>query len=162
MKTKKDLAALLAREHLANAPQGLFFNFGSDQDFADSSRSLLLPLPAGWACRTATTTPRLTRSQRRFGRSIWSHVQKMLQLLGDPPDAAKREAATIMQIETALAKASLTRVEQRDPHNLFHKMDRKQLQALTPDFDWDTYLKVGGIGQVKHLQRDRAKVLSGS
>jgi endothelin-converting enzyme/putative endopeptidase len=53
-----------------------------------------------------------------------------------------------MQIETALAKASLTRVEQRDPHNLFHKMDRKQLQALTPNFDWNTYLKTAGIDQV--------------
>ena len=75
----------------------------------------------------------------------------MLELLGDKPfrrPNAKRQ--TIMQIETAslLAKASLTRVEQRDPHNLFHKMDRAQLQALTPDFDWNTYLKVGGIDQV--------------
>ena len=46
-----------------------------------------------------------------------------------------------MKIETALASASLTRVQRRDPHNLFHKMDRTQLQALTPDFDWNVYLK---------------------
>ncbi|HET9364439.1 MAG TPA: M13 family metallopeptidase, partial [Candidatus Angelobacter sp.] len=76
------------------------------------------------------------------------HVQNMLQLLGDAPATAKSESQKIMEIETALAKASLTRVEQRDPHNLFHKMDRKQLQALTPSFDFDTYLKAGGIGQV--------------
>src|SRR5258707_2246396 len=37
-KTKKDLAALLARQHLSNSTGGLFFNFGSDQDFADSSQ----------------------------------------------------------------------------------------------------------------------------
>ncbi len=34
-----------------------------------------------------------------------------------------------MDIETALAKASLTRVEQRDPHNLFHKMKPSQLRS---------------------------------
>ena len=39
-----------------------------------------------------------------------------------------------MDIETALAKASLTRVEQRDPYKLFHKLTRAQLQALTPVF----------------------------
>ena len=67
-----------------------------------------------------------------------------------------------MQIETALAKASLTRVEQRDPHNLFHKMDRKQLQALTPSFDWDTYLEDRRHWPGQYLQRDRTQVLSGS
>ena len=45
-----------------------------------------------------------------------------------------------MAIETALAKASLTRVEQRDPYKLFHKMTPAELQALTPSFDWDDYL----------------------
>ena len=56
-----------------------------------------------------------------------------------------------MKLETALAKASLTRVEQRDPHNLFHKMDREQVQALTPEFDWNAYLKVAGIGGVQNF-----------
>ena len=45
-----------------------------------------------------------------------------------------------MRIETALAKASLTRVEQRDPYKLFHKMTRAQLQALTPSFRWEPIL----------------------
>ena len=45
----------------------------------------------------------------------------MLELLGDSPAAAAKDAETVMAIETALAKASLTRVEQRDPYKLFHK-----------------------------------------
>ena len=44
-----------------------------------------------------------------------------------------------MRIETALAKASLTRVERRDPYKLFHKMTRAELQALTPSFRWNEY-----------------------
>ena len=50
-----------------------------------------------------------------------------------------------MEIETSLAKASLTRVEQRDPYKLFHKVDLKGLQAMTPSFDWDAYLKAAGL-----------------
>ncbi len=53
-----------------------------------------------------------------------------------------------MAIETALAKASLTRVEMRDPHNLFHKMTLEQVKALTPTFDWDGYLAKGGLSGI--------------
>jgi putative endopeptidase len=148
LKTKKDLAALLGREHLANATQGLLFGFGSDQDFSDSNQVIAFAVAGGLGLpdRDYYTKPEAKSEEIR--QKYLVHVQKMLELLGDPPEAAKREAATIMKIETALAKASLTRVEQRDPHNLFHKMDRKQLQALTPDFDWNIYLKTAGIDQV--------------
>jgi endothelin-converting enzyme/putative endopeptidase len=70
----------------------------------------------------------------------------MLELLGDAPDAAQREAVSIMAMETARAKASLTRVERREPHNLYHKVNLTQLQALSPGFDWTVYLKGAGLG----------------
>jgi putative endopeptidase len=148
IKTKNELAGLLGREHLANATQGLLFGFGSDQDFADSSQVIAFATAGGLGLpdRDYYTKPEVKSEEIR--QKYLVHVQKMLELVGDSPDAAKREAATIMKIETALAKASLTRVEQRDPHNLFHKMDRKQLQALSPDFDWNTYLKTTGLDQV--------------
>jgi putative endopeptidase len=63
----------------------------------------------------------------------------MLVLLGETPANAKTHAATVMSIETALAKASLTRVDKRDPYKLFHKLTSAQLQALTPSFRWDAY-----------------------
>ena len=51
-----------------------------------------------------------------------------------------------MEIETALAKASLTRVERRDPYNLFHKMDLDAAcKRSTPDFDWAIYLSDAGL-----------------
>ncbi len=50
-----------------------------------------------------------------------------------------------MDIETALAKASLTQVEQRDPHNLFHKMKPSQLQAMTPSFRWSDYFAAARV-----------------
>ena len=48
---------------------------------------------------------------------------------------------------TALAKASLSRVDKRDPYKLLHKVNAKGLQALTPGFDWKTYLTE--LGQPK-------------
>jgi len=148
LKTKKDLAVLLAHEHLMNITSGLLFTFGSDQDFEDSNQIIAFVLAGGIGLPDRDYYTKTEAKSEEIRQKYLIHVQKMLELLGDKPEAAKREAATIMQIETALAKASLTRVEQRDPHNLFHKMDRTQLQALTPNFDWNTYLKVGGIDQV--------------
>ena len=53
-----------------------------------------------------------------------------------------------MDIETALAKASLTRVDKRDPYKLLHKVDLKGLRATAPEFDWDSYLKIAGLARL--------------
>jgi endothelin-converting enzyme/putative endopeptidase len=63
----------------------------------------------------------------------------MLELLGEPSALANTHAQTVMDIETALANASLTRVDRRDPRKLFHKLKLRQLQALTPSFRWSAY-----------------------
>ena len=46
-----------------------------------------------------------------------------------------------MRMETALAKASQTRVERRDPHKLVHKMKIADLAQLAPSFDWPAYYR---------------------
>jgi putative endopeptidase len=145
IKTKADLAALLAREHLSNANGGMFFRFSSDQDLADSSQVIAFAEAGGLGLPDRDYYTKDDAKSQEIRRKYLVHVQNMLKLLGDSPDVAKTESQTILQIETALAKSQLTRVQQRDPHNLFHKMDRKGLQALTPDFDWNTYLKTVGI-----------------
>ena len=73
------------------------------------------------------------------------HVQQMLELAGEPAAQAKTDAQTVMEIETALAKASLTRVDQRDPHKLFHPYTLAKLQKLTPAFPWKAYFAASKI-----------------
>ena len=53
----------------------------------------------------------------------------MFELIGESPDVARANTKTVMEIETALAKASLTRVDKRDPYKLFHKMTLRQLET---------------------------------
>jgi endothelin-converting enzyme/putative endopeptidase len=72
-------------------------------------------------------------------------VERTFALLGDSPAAAKANARVVMEIETALAKASLTRVDKRDPYKLFHKLALKDVQALTPSFRWERYLPAIGL-----------------
>ncbi|HEY6305178.1 MAG TPA: M13 family metallopeptidase [Candidatus Angelobacter sp.] len=145
---KRELAELLAHEHLTNATGGLFFNFGSDQDYADSSQIIAFAEAGGLGLPDRDYYTKDDAKSQEIRRKYLVHVQNMLKLLGDSPDVAKNEAATIMRIETVLAKSQLTRVQQRDPHNLFHTMDRSALQALVPNLNWDTYLKISGIDGV--------------
>ncbi len=68
----------------------------------------------------------------------------MFELLGEPQAAAARDARTVVDIETGLAKVSLDRVKRRNPANSDHKMTRKELAALAPDFDWNAYFTAIG------------------
>jgi endothelin-converting enzyme/putative endopeptidase len=76
-----------------------------------------------------------------------AHIANTFRLLGDDASQAQRAAARVMEMETNLAKASLSRVDKRDPYKLFHKVDAKGLQALTPGFDWHAYLAEIGQGK---------------
>jgi putative endopeptidase len=148
LKTKKELAVLLAREHLSTSGDGLLFGVGVDQDFADSTQIIAFLGSGGLGLPDRDYYTKTDAKSEEIRQKYLAHVQKILELIGDSPDAARREAQMIMKIETALANATLTRVEQRDPHNLFHKMDLKQVKALTPSFEWDAYLQNGGVGSL--------------
>ena len=64
-----------------------------------------------------------------------------------------------MRIETALANGSLTQVERRDPKLLYHKMTRKQLEALSPSFRWKEYFSGTGQPGVRDVECNRAGIL---
>jgi putative endopeptidase len=53
---------------------------------------------------------------------------------------AAQNAATILRLETAMAQAQMDNVTRRDPNKLNNRFTLVQLKALTPAFDWDSYL----------------------
>lgn len=68
------------------------------------------------------------------------YIPKMLGLMGEDAQAATKDAMDIYNLELALAGASMTRVEMRDPYLLYNKYDLKSITALTPGLDWKTLL----------------------
>ncbi len=48
---------------------------------------------------------------------------------------------TVMEMETAFAKASMDNVTRRDPEKIYNKRTLAELKTAAPDFDWDDYLK---------------------
>jgi putative endopeptidase len=148
LKSRSDLAPLLATQHLANATGGLFFNLSGEQDFTDSSQIIAFADAGGLGLPDRDYYTKNDAKSEEIRQKYLAHVARMMQLLGDSPETARQEAASIMRIETALANASLTRVERRDPHNLLHIMDHQGLEALMPALNWAVYLQTLGIGSV--------------
>jgi endothelin-converting enzyme/putative endopeptidase len=144
MKSKRDLPGVLARLHLETA-SGAFFGFDSNQDYADATRVIAFAGAGGLGLPDRDFYTKDDERSKELRARYAAHVGRMFELLGDPPGAARRQAATVMGIETALARASLTRTQRRDPYELFHKTDAKGLKALTPGFDWEVYLETVGL-----------------
>jgi len=132
------LPPLLARIHLESGDDTLF-GFGSAQDYADSSRVIAFASSGGPGRPDRDYYVISDAKSQEIRAKYLDHVAAMLALLGDSPDAAHAGAQTVMAIETDLAKATLTRVDRRDPYKQFHKFTRAQLLGLTPAFGWDAY-----------------------
>jgi predicted metalloendopeptidase len=73
------------------------------------------------------------------------HVAKLLALAGEDPASASADAARVMALETELARASMTRVAQREPSATDHPMTVAELRTLAPNVDWSAYFRTIGL-----------------
>jgi len=80
-----------------------------------------------------------------------AHIAKMFVLLGEQPPAATAHAATVLELETALAKVSKSRVELRDPIANYHKFTVDDIMQAYPDAPLKTYLAAAGLEPLPEL-----------
>ena len=88
-------------------------------------------------------------------------VEKMLTLAGWNAKAARQATDDVMRIETALAKASKTRVERRDPKAMYNRLDRDGVGKAAPRFLWDDYFKGIGFPELKEINVTAPKFIEG-
>ncbi|MBI2787609.1 MAG: M13 family metallopeptidase [Elusimicrobia bacterium] len=138
----KDLAPLLARLHRSGINAA--FGYGSDQDYKDSTSVIALVDQAGLGLPDRDYYFKDDAKSVELRRAYEWHAARSFGLAGSDPTTAAKEAAAVMRVETALAKASMDRVARRDPMNTYHKMTRAELAALAPEFAWDKYLAAAG------------------
>jgi len=142
LKSKADLAKEIIRLH--RQAVGAVFTFTSDQDFKDATQTIAEADQGGMALPDRDYYVKDDPKSVELRKQYVDHVQKMFELLGDSPTKSAAEAKSVMDIETGLAKGALDRVSRRDPNKVYHKLEAKDLAALSPDFNWNVYLT--GIG----------------
>ncbi|WP_300790102.1 M13 family metallopeptidase [uncultured Bacteroides sp.] len=79
------------------------------------------------------------------------YITKLFTLAGFSENEAKQKMADVMEVETAIAKASYSAVERRNPEANYHKMSYDELKKTFPGIDWDAYLKALGVEGVSEL-----------
>ncbi len=157
---KIDIAGYVAWQQSLAIDDNVLFNFSSGQDYKDASRVIAFVNAGGLGLPDrdyyTDPSPHFAETRKRYQE----HVARMLQLLGESSTDAATDAQTVMDIETDMAKASLTETEKRDPYNLDHVVDQTQLRGMTPQFDWDAYLRGAGVPDVKSLDVSEPKFLA--
>ncbi len=155
VRTKGDLADHLARAHPEDIGiyfgQAPLFRFGSTQDAKNSAEVIAEVDQGGLGLPDRDYYLKDDAKSQELRTKYVAHVQRMLELAGETPQAAATDAQAVMRIETALAKGSMTRVERRDPKATYHRMSRQELQALSLAFPWDRYFGAYGLSGVKSL-----------
>jgi endothelin-converting enzyme/putative endopeptidase len=147
LNSKSDIAAVAA----TMIGDHVLFRFESIQDFRDASQVIANTDQGGLGLPDRDYYTKDDAKSEELRKAYLAHVQKMFELLGDQPDAAASEAQTVMRIETALAKGSMTRVERRDPKALDHKMTSADLEKISPSFHWQVYFTKVGVPAISSL-----------
>jgi putative endopeptidase len=145
--SKTDLADIAA----AMSDEDVLFSFDSIQDFRDASQVIADADQGGLGLPDRDYYTKTDAKSEELRKAYVGHVQKMFELLGDKPKMAAAEAQTVMRIETALAKGSMTRVDRRDPKNLDHKMTNVELEKISPEFGWQVYFAKVGMPSLNSL-----------
>jgi putative endopeptidase len=75
----------------------------------------------------------------------------MFELLKDEPAVAEKNASTVVSIETQLAKASFTNIENHDPQKTYNKLDIEGLNKLSQNIKWAAYFAQTGYPDLKEI-----------
>ena len=150
LKSKKDITLEIVRLHhmfpgaweqsdnQTNAP---FFGFNGQQDYDNASLVVAQIDQGGLSLPNRDYYLKTDDKTKEVLAKYKAHVQKMFALAGEPESQAAADAATVLELETAMAEAQMDNIARRDPKNINNKMTLPQVKELTPAIDWDGYLK---------------------
>lgn len=127
------------------------FAVRAGQDFKDATQIIGVLDQAGLGLPDRDYYLRKGKKPAALRASYQAHVERMLTLSGLRRGAARRAAQDVMRIETALAKASKTRVQRRNPHKMYNRIDRAGLVKQAPRIPWTQYFATLGSAQLNNI-----------
>ncbi|MBV8516214.1 MAG: M13 family metallopeptidase [Acidobacteria bacterium] len=147
--SRTDVVAEVRREKLAGINS--LFRFGAQNDFKNSQQIIAgigqggLGLPDRDYYLRDDGTFKTTRQQYA------AHIAKMFALAGVSAAQAQTDADRVVSLETQLAQASMARVEQRNPENIYHITPVADLQTLAPQLDLPSLFTAAGLQDLRSV-----------
>ena len=143
------LAREIARLHRAGSPSALAFQVA--QDDKDSTRYITTLCQGGLGLPERDYYLLEDAKSKELRVQYQAYIARLFELLGDAPALAQGRAATVLAMETRLAKASFTREQMRDPNAVYHKLSREALAAASKGMAWDPFFDELGIPAAEPL-----------
>ena len=139
------LSAAIARLHVAGIPA--VFGFGAAPDAKASTEVIAVVRQGGLTLPDRDYYTNADDRSVALRQQYAEHVAMAFVLGGESSAQAQRDAESVIEIETALARASMSRVSMRDPYAVYHRMTFDSLQKLTPRIGWRAYLAARGVSR---------------
>ncbi len=148
----RDVATLqkeVARIHLTIGNP--MFEFSQQQDFKVATDVIGALDQSGLGLPDRDYYLSTTGKMPELKKAYQAHVEKMMTLAGEKPEQAKKSAEIVLKIETALAQASMSRVDRRDPNKVYHRLDLAGIEKTAPKWNWKSYLKEMGVPEITQI-----------
>ncbi len=154
IKGLEEVSAKLQRQGV-----NILFYFTSQQDLKNSEMMIASVHQSGLSLPDRDYYTKTDKQSKEILKDYDGYMKKMFTLLGDDDKTAAAEATMVLNIENRLAEASMTRVERRDPKATYNMMTIARVNALTPDFSWNSYIRYFNLSGVKKINVAQPKFL---
>ncbi len=138
LKNYSDLLAYITQEYAEG--NGSLFRFGGGLDAKNSNAFVAQVGSGGISLPDRDYYLKDDDRMKKVRTAYESHIFNVFRLLGDSEAKAKAAVSDIMRIETAYAKARMSRVEMRDAEKRYNKMTIADLEKVCPQMQWAEFM----------------------
>ncbi len=134
---QSDLIKEIAHLHKTGIPTAFYIYGSADREDSDMQIAYLYQGGLGLPNRDYYTADDARSKEIRT--KYLEHIERMLILAGFNEDYAAKDAKNIYNLEYKMAVKSMTNLDLRDPFKTTNRIDIKELQETSPDFDFRLY-----------------------
>ena len=142
IKNPKDFIRVAAQ--LERVGSGGIWGAGIDQDMKNSERYMVYLGQGGLGMPDRDYYIKDDAESKRVREAYQKYLVRLLQLTGRGKKALQ-DADVVFEIETALAKVSMTKEDVREVDKIYNKKSLAQLKKLAPLIDWEDYFQILGM-----------------
>lgn len=154
---KEAVSAMIGEMHRTmSAP---FFAVYVDADAKNSSMNIAGWYQAGMNMGDRDYYVTDDEHSRQIRESYLNYIKTLFTLSGYSQEAAEQAAATVLKVETAIAKAAFTREELRDPQAGYNVMTVADLKKNYDGLDWDVYFNTVGLDSLQKINIGQPRTL---
>lgn len=146
---KATLPEMVAFMHMGIASP--FFDSGVMADLKNSDVNLMYIQQSGMGLGDRDYYLDEDANTKKVREAYLTYANKLFTFIGYKKNDAKKAAETVLKIEKELAKAAMTREEQRDYSKQYNIFTLEELQANYPNFNWKSYFSGLGLDNVNRV-----------